>query len=227
MFWHEMEDEEIVRDLELLKNELTKDLYEIRDFKDVIVALCQLKQSEFNIDMDEYINLIKNNIKNIKNNIDIEVLRIYTEDPKFAEDYNKLIEPLLEILKSNINKDKKENINECFNDDEWGEKFYKYCKEKREKFILDKKFFFYLDMKKIKDLLSTASIKNLSNFLHGIATVYDFGNLNDFFRSDIINIEYLLSNIGNIKQVNNKKTRKLCLDTIEERLRQSLELIKK
>lgn len=227
MSWYEMEDEEIAGALKLLKNELAKDLYKIRDFKDIIVILFQLKHNDFDIDMAEYIDLIKNSIENSKNNIDIEVLRIYTEDPKFKEEYNKLVEPLVEILKKDINQDNKMAINECFNHEEWGEKFFDYCKENKGKFMSDKKFFFYLDMKKIEAILKTAGIKNLSNFLHGIKNVYDFGNLNDFFRNDITNIEYLLNNMSNIKLQNNKKTRKLCLDRIEERLTQSLELIKK
>ncbi|HBJ1649820.1 TPA: hypothetical protein LA460_000611 [Clostridium botulinum] len=226
IFWYEMEDEDIYENLKILKNELTKKLYKIRDFKDIIVILFQLKHNDFDIDMAEYIDLIKNSIKNIKKDIDIEVLRIYTEDPKFKEEYNKLVEPLVEILKKNINQDNKMAINECFNYDGWGEKFCDYCKENRGEFMSDKKFFFYIDMKKIEGILKTASIKNLNNFLHGIKIVYDFGNLNDFFRNDIKNIEYLLNNMSNIKEINNKKTRKLCLDSIQQRLIQSLELIK-
>ena len=225
--WWDMEDEEVKECLSKLENELKQNQYRINNIKDIIVILKQLENAGFNVDIEYYRNLIKDNI-NVDEEIgNIDVLNIYTDNKEFKKEYDQLIEPILNILNNKIYEDNINRINDCFKyDDRWGEEFYEYCTNNRDNLLLDKKFFFYIDIDKLEEFCSKADVKNLAAFLAGLKKVYNFGNLNEFFKNDTANIENFLSKIENIKKLNSTITRKLRIDDINRFLVESLELIK-
>lgn len=226
--WFYMEDEEIEQKLYILKEEIQEKRYEIGNFKNIIVTLLQLSNNGFDVNVQDYIELFKTIMNETTYNCKDEVLRIYTDEPKFGQEYNEMIKPLAQILNANSDKGKSADINEVFKEEEnWGEKFEMYCNSKRNEIIEDKKFLCYLDIEKCTDMLKKSDVKNLYNFLYGIESVYSFSNLNEFFKNDISKIESLLNKIEEIRQLTNKKTRKLALSDIEDKLKRYLELIQR
>ena len=68
-------------------------------------------------------------------------------------------------------------------------------------------------------------IFNIYNFMDGVRKVYNFSNLNEFFKSDVPNIKCILDYIDVEKMNQGKKTRNMALVKLKSKLQEYLELI--
>ncbi len=221
--WWESEDEQIFELFTQIKKELEEQKYRPRYFKDIIITLIQLKANGFNeIEYVDFIPFMKQKLEHNDVEFKKEYLEILSDDANLVQDYNKLAQPLFEAI------DKKDNSKiSCADLLLWDDNYQTVCEKCRSYYINGYKFFYYLDPDKVINKLNSSNTKEISIFLKGITTIYNFANLNDFFKADASNIRSLIE-IMNIEELSHDKiTRKLVLTRIKTKLQAALELIEK
>ncbi|MBX4266208.1 P-loop NTPase fold protein [Clostridium estertheticum] len=225
--WWELEDEEIKSKLRVILQEIEEGKYHPRFFKSIIITLMQLKYNGFEtIIYGDYVSKMKIHLEEIQDDFNQEYLEACSDDKEFLDEYYKIVSPLINILKIKKN-EQREGINNCLSTGEsWGEEFYKYCCNHREQIMLDKKFFFHLDVQKVIEKIEKSMIKDLYGLLAGIREIYSFSNLNDIFKADINNLNEIITELDVEKLSYGKITKRVGLVKIKNKLEESLKLIK-
>lgn len=226
--WWELEDSKIEQLLKDILQELAEMKYHPRYFKDMIITLMQLKTNDYNgIDYKQYVDLMKLRLEQKEDEYKSESLHVLSDDKEFVDDYMKIAQPLLLVLENKERK-AKEVINSYLQiDKSWGDVFYQGCYDNRKNYILDKKFFFYLEPEKIIECIKDSSVKDLYSLIAGIKEVYNFSNLNDFFKADIEHITETIEKLDIEKLSEGKITKKIALTKLRDKLQESLKLITK
>ena len=232
--WYKLKDNEIKTLSSNLLIELKEKKYFVESFSDIIVILMRIKDCGIsNINYDDYIKEMKLYLKE-NENIGKEKIEILTPDEKLLENYNKIAQPLFEILENN-KKEEHEKINIYFNKtDKNLEEFIKYCKDNRDKFINDKKFIYYFNIDEFINKIKISNINDIYNIGNAILSVYSFSNLNNFFKSDIKNLSNIIENlnklINDIKKTEKEEgniTKRIALENFKNILEEKLEIIEK
>ncbi|NFN03477.1 hypothetical protein FDB50_01650 [Clostridium botulinum] len=225
--WWELEDEDIENKLSIIIEELEKKKYQPGYFKHIIITLMQLEYNGFKkIDYNKYISEMKIYLEEMEGDFNKRYLEALSDDKEFLDKYNSIISPLTNILQTK-KEEQKSSINNCFlNDEKWGEEFYKYCCNNEQTIMLDKKFFFYINVDKVIEKVKKSKVKDLYALLSGIKKVYSFSNLNDVFKADINNLNKMITLLNIDKLSSGKITKKIALEKIKNKLEESLKLIK-
>ena len=228
--WWYFEDSYLKILLGNLLDELKSKKYESNFFKHIIVVLIQMKEAGFKcIKYEDYLKEMKEFLQE-KREISKINLQILTNDKEFEKEYNIVIEPLLELVKNN-KEDNYENINKFFEPNmECGENFYKFCFEKKENFCSSKKFIYFIDIIKFIEKIKTLKNEDIYYIVQGISTVYDFSNLNDYFKADIDNLKELIKHLNELIFTLKKDdviTKRIAMERIKNELEKFLDIIKK
>ena len=195
----------------------------------MIFTLMQLEEIGFSsITLSYYEKIISqmaNCLESTDEEIKIEHLEFLSSDAKFIEKYNTIAQPLFDIIKKN-NANEKERINDCFdNESSWGNAFAEFCQKNKNEYMLDYKFFYYLNIEKIIEMLKTSSVENIYDFLDGIKTIYSFSNLNEFFMNDLAKLKSFFEKL-NIEEISiGKKTKKFALENLKAKIKKSIDQI--
>ena len=227
--WQYLEDEKIEELLDNISNELSQNKYNPIIFKNMIFTLMQLEEIGFSsITLSYYEKIISqmaNCLESTDEEIKIEHLEFLSSDAKFIEKYNTIAQPLFDIIKKN-NANEKERINDCFdNESSWGNAFAEFCQKNKNEYMLDYKFFYYLNIEKIIEMLKTSSVENIYDFLDGIKTIYSFSNLNEFFMNDLAKLKSFFEKL-NIEEISiGKKTKKFALENLKAKIKKSIDQI--
>lgn len=232
--WWNLDDDKIYKKLDLIKEELEKNKYHPISYKGIIIMLLQLKNNKFKIEEKDFINLMERNLESGKSEelygevYKKEYFDIIIEDNKFRENYNNSIKNLLNI----INEKKKKISSKRFflEEDKWDSQLIETSSKLDNSFLMAKKFLFYANIEKIIGRLKNVqSPKEIYYLIDAIRQVYSFSNLNDYYKSDIDNIELFIKEIENGKKkiANEIKTREIALTALQKNLEDYLEKIKK
>lgn len=230
--WWRLEDEEITDLLNCTLTELSQRKYHPRYFKDLIILLMQLQHAKFNpFDYtkfcDDFIGFMKDRMEDVDDGFNSERLEVLSDSPEFIREYNEIIKPLVDIVNEKERKEK-EKINENLDlDRSWGKVFLASCTTNRDSYVRDKKFLFYIRPEKVIDKLRTSNVEDIYSFLDGVKTVYNFSNLNDFFKDDASNIKQILNEMHVDELANGRVTKRIVLEKLYEHLKKSLDLIEK
>lgn len=226
--WHILEDEEIADFLVMMKKELEELEYSPNYFKNMIFMLIQMEHNNLDgIKYEEYINLMKIKLEEYNDPFEREKLEILSYDSNLLEKYNTLAQPLFDIV-DRKEKERKRAENDYLNNSEpWNNNFAFKCQENKSNHMEEKKFFFYMDINQVIANLEISKVIDIYSFLEGIKSVYNFSNLNDFFKADVSNIKSLLEKMDIEKLSNGKHTRRIVLDKLKEELKESLKRIEK
>lgn len=227
--WWELEDEQITELLSKMKSELENQDYPPYYFKDIIFKLIQIDyQNDLGwIKYEDYIDPMVTRLKNYEDNLEMRQFEILSDDPDLEKKYNELAKPLFNIILEKEKQNKKSH-NYYLNDSEpWNEEFCKQMKKNSPEYVMEGKFFFYMDTDKIIEKLDHSNVKEIYYFLKGLRVVYDFSNSNEYFKADIPYLGKLIKNIDVKKLSHNKHTRKIALNGLLEKLQEFLANITK
>ena len=224
--WWELEDEDIEKIIPEILFELQEQKYSPRYFKDIIVTLMQMEYQGIScFDYKDFVELMEQKLKVYTEEFEPCYLEILSDNAEFVEKYNQIVKPLFEILENKEKGEKKDNNDFLCSQEAWDDNFGKRCEEHREEYLCDNKFFYYIEPEKFIDQLQNAKVINIYNFMDGVRQVYNFSNLNEFFKSDVPNIKCILDYIDVEKMNQGKKTRNMALVKLKSKLKEYLELI--
>lgn len=226
--WWELEDEEVEEVVSEICRELEEQKYEPRYFKDIVVAFMQIQDNGFEcFNYSAIIGAMKLKLEQYEGKFERNSLEVLSENQEFIRQYNRHVEPLFELLDRKRREEKIENNAFLCDHKCWNESFVKQCEEQRGEYITDKAFFVYIDPEKFISELQEAKVIEISNFIRGIKRVYNFSNVNDFFKTDIPNLIKILGKIDVAEMSLGKKTRTMVLDRLNSTLEEVLKNIEK
>lgn len=202
-YYWEMEDKDIENNYIRLKEKLINNLYRISSYSKIVYRVFKLTTIGFSDNyIDDIINIMEEKIKNetelVENN-DLAELDFVFSDSKEKEKYDRIMEPIKNAIENKNKNGRKTNINNIINNKEgWGEKFANYCRTNRSMFQSRKEFFNLIDIENIKNIICVSKTKDISDFRRSMYTIYDFKNIIDFYKQDILKLEEFLNAINEI-----------------------------
>lgn len=224
--WWELEDEEIEEILLIILEELDQLKYSPMYFKEMIVTLMQLEYHGFeHIEYCEYVERMVKKLETYAGILRRENFEALSDNKEFIEKYNKIAKKLFDFIDNKEQGEKKEDNNFLVKRQCWNEKFQMECINRKDRYISDKKFFYYIEPTKFIEQLQEAKVCEINHFVLGVKSVYSFSNLNEFFKADIINLSEIINQIDIEKMSNGKKTRKIALEKLIGELSEALKSI--
>lgn len=224
--WWNLEDEEIEDIVSQIYDELEQQKYSPRYFKEMIVTFMQMEYKGFScFDYDKIVNLMEQKLKTYTGKFERRYLEVLSENLDFVQKYNQIVEPLFQILDGKEDREKIEDNAFLCNHECWDDNFEMKCEERSHIYTTSNAFFYYIDPQKFIEELKNAKVVEIHNFIDGIRKVYNFSNLNDFFKVDIQNIKSILEGMNVEELSREKKTRKMAIERLKSKLQEYLKLI--
>ncbi|SHI10354.1 KAP family P-loop domain-containing protein [Sporobacter termitidis DSM 10068] len=184
LFW-QMEDDAIENEISIMFKNLEERKYKGESYRWVISLIFMLKGIDIEpIPVTKFIDMIKSNILEGESLSTMQQPAINQNSPCFL-DYKECMENLV-VFENEVEKTKtSDNINTIFEmASGWGEGFYDYYNRNESKILKAKEFFKHVDVERCVQRIIDSPVKELSDFLRGIGSIYNFSNLKDYFEAD-------------------------------------------
>lgn len=212
--WFYLEDDTIKQYVEVLKDEINNNEYNVQDYQRIISTLTDLVTHKLlNEELLKCVSdIMQDKIKETNEVIDIENFQYYFMEEKEASDlYNKYYDPINALIVEKNKEFRIRNINQTI-DYSTGETFYNSCKNNYDEFISNRSFVAYIDFKKLYKIISTGEIKYIYNIENAFKKIYDFSNLNEYYSGDVEQLKELLKGLESLDCEG--KTRNLAIDIL-------------
>lgn len=224
--WWECEDNEIEQALNKLPNEILEEKYDIRNYRNIIMSLLQIKNNDFGLSLNYIKDIVKKMVYNIKKIDEFSEIHkqwfvaILNEDVE----YKNLISPILKELDSRDNKWIKEFQDYLSSDSEFDMKFEELCEANKNNFLEKRKFMSILDVEQFINKINYSNTKGIYNVITGIRDVYDFSNLYDYYLDDINTIKNILNSLDE-NALSKSKTKSIAIEQLEKTLKEKLAIL--
>ncbi len=192
-----LKDEDVEKNLELLKKKLREDKYSMEVYSKIIMILITLKNIGFSEDyLTDAIKSMKYNISNreICDN-EFDDFGFYFRNSEDCIEYNKVVEPIIQEIEKQKPLYK---LNYLIQGNEWGENLYDFCSKEKGMIASRKKFLALLDIQKVIDMLEKSESKDIIYFYKALEEVYSFSNLEELFSNDLENFNKLIDGVKEI-----------------------------
>lgn len=220
MKWQILNDDDIYVCLESLKAEIPQKKLEPDYIRNLILVLIYISNAGIKVNMDVYIEKVMANLKQenllifTKENLFVSH---YINDQSILKKYNDALRPVYDWMDEKAEKDREREYYFLIHN-EWTSDFKVNCQNKMTCFMSDKKFLSYVNPKKVLEKLETASAAEICYFTSGIQLVYKPININEFYKSDISNIDTIVHGIekmepfkGKVKSWNVEQLKKILI----------------
>lgn len=225
--WWECEDNEIEQALDKLPNEILEEKYDIRNYRNIIMSLLQIKNNDFGLSLNYIKDIVKKmayNIKKIDEFSEIHkqwFVAILNEDVE----YKNLISPILKELDSRNKNWIKEFQDYLSSDSEFDMKFEELCEANKNNFLEKRKFLSILDVEQFINKINYSNTKGIYNVITGIRDVYDFSNLYDYYLGDIDNIKEIIKKLDSLDKNSLGKTKSIAIEQLKKTLEEKLAIL--
>ena len=218
--WYLLEDDEIKKYVEDLKNEVNNDEYKAQDYQSILYLLTILVQYELLEEetLKDFSQIMQHIIKEKKDMMVVEKLQFYfNENQESSILYHKYYDPVHSLI---VEKNKERSIKDIKQviDYSSGEVFYNFCKDNYDSFLSNRSFVSYIDFEKLYEIISTGTIKGIYDVESGFKQVYNFGNLREFYSDDAEQLKMFIEELENIEQSVCGKTRKIAIQGLVKML---------
>ena len=172
-YYWEIEDNEVVEKLDEIYDKIKGKDYEIKDYPKIVYILLRVKQLELDsFDLDKYLKLMKENMKNIKQKYNLKSDIYYSgfniENEEIRKEYDKILEDFNKILNITINENFRNDINDIINaKDGWGTEFEKYINAEKG-YRNDIQVYLEIDINNLIKTLKKSKSKDISCFRRAI-----------------------------------------------------------
>ena len=201
--WEYMDDEEVYQLLGKLKTENFPLILEPGYIRSAVILLLQLKAAGFDVDINSYISAIIASLKAVGTmpfaftKDSLCVVAYDALDEELMKAYNEKMTPVCRWFDKEISVRMKAEYSSLINN-EWDDGFSSWCVEHKTSFMSNKKFLWYVDVPSALQKLEQSNSSEIYCFHAGISKVYNFMNINEFFKADLSAIEDLLTGIHGI-----------------------------
>lgn len=215
-------DNEIEEALKEMRKEIKNDLYMIELYSKILCYLLEIRCAEYDDNLiKDIIKLMEYNIKNNKNTCTTEfipcTLGYNTEKPEYYDELKRWEK----YDREQVIKNRKLEIKDILNREEWGKEFREYCEHNKNEFEKNKSFFSSIDDKKLLNNIKKSDAQNILEFIRGINKIHNFQyiskeqkGLKDYYKSDIDSILKVKEEIVKIKNQNMEKGKRYVINEL-------------
>lgn len=203
-YW-ENESDDISRALKEINKKIKKGEYHFNLYPKILGKLSSL----ISIGFEE--SMVKEIIENMKNSLDgksVDDMDFHTflDDQETLDIYNGYANEFKDIIKINKSDKYKSDIELLLDKENWGEALNDYvCDSKRNNIFLNEGgFLAKFDINKVILNLKKSSNKDIFCFKYALNRVYNFSNLNDYFKADLDSLYLLIEELKKFKDCNDK-----------------------
>ncbi len=215
-------DNEIEEALKEMRKEIKNNLYMIELYSKILCYLLEIRCAEYDDNLiKDIIKLMEYNIKNNKNTCTTEfipcTLGYNTEKPEYYDELKRWEK----YDREQVIKNRKLEIKDILNREEWGKEFREYCEHNKHEFEKNKSFFSSIDDKKLLNNIKKSDAQNILEFIRGINKIHNFQyiskeqkGLKDYYKSDIDSILKVKEEIVKIKNQNMEKGKRYVINEL-------------
>ena len=235
--YYEMEDDEIIKMGNQVVKQLEKNEIAIKQYPEVISKIFRLENMGFKFkSSNNIVNImIKNIEKNSKDNnieyiddYDIFRVRFSDKEKELTKKYNECLKKIYDKLDSIKNRQDIEEINKVFDKDiGWGNNLLDYYQSNENKFLNNNSFLKNIEIDKLINKIESGNNKDLFSLLRTLNSVYNFGNIKDYYSDDLPNMEKLKNEIAKLQNGTNGINKKVILNYLSQTLEEKISLLKK
>lgn len=146
--------------------------------------------------IDDIINKIEEKI-NMVDNVSFDEHNFF-EEGNVAKIYNQYMEKLKEKVKVKNDYKKSNELEKILDSNDWGVKLYNYVNEQYDNYLSQHKFFSTLNIDKIIQNVKNFEIKNIYYLKYTIDSIYNFSNINEYYKGDIDPLKYFMEKLMGI-----------------------------
>lgn len=189
-YYWEIQDAEILKNIDELKNNLLNDKYKIEIYPEIVMKLVQIQEVGFSqIKIEEYVEIMEKNIRKTDKEIDLDDFHVIASNEEQAQKYNDYMKKLKELSKDTKNRKNKDYINALIENKEgWGKEFYEYCYSKKDNFLIGRTFFSLIEITNLLNNINKSLPVDISYFRRTVCSIYNFDNLKEFYIKDVENL---------------------------------------
>ena len=196
--WYYYEDAEIRNLICELKFEINENKYVAQNYQNIIKTLVDLKSAKLcDSELSEISAILLEKVKNYTENIEIENFQFFSPDKELYEEFHKYYDPIYDLAsqKNRIYDSIKVNYFIEKND---VDQFTDYCKNNHNLFLQKKSFINYIDLELFIAFFKSSSLPNIYQIIQTFQNVYNFSNLNEFYKDDFDKLSELKNRINEI-----------------------------
>ncbi len=146
--------------------------------------------------IDDIINKIEEKV-NMVDNVSFNEHNFF-EEGNVAKIYNQYMEKLKEKVKVKNDYKKSNELEKILDSNDWGVKLYNYVNEQYDNYLSQHKFFSTLNIDKIIQNVKKFEIKNIYYLKYTLDSIYNFSNINEYYKGDIDPLKYFMEKLMGI-----------------------------
>lgn len=222
--WWLISEKDLNELLDELIDKINNNNYDLELYSKIVTYLSFIEE------MDISVGKIKDAIKKLESNIEENIVNgNYNEDSLFWESgeilkrYENNIKKIRELVENKKYEEDNNRLGDIFNSDAWGSEFKYYCEINNSRFMEQKHFADILDIDKIIFNIENKEIKQIYNFWYGLQKIYNFSNINEYYKNDkqkLLNLKNRFLKIENVD-----KAKKFALKRIVNYLDRVIEML--
>lgn len=196
--WYYYEDDEVRKMIEELKTEITEDKYVPQNYQNIIKLLVDLKFIELcDKALRDIAALLLEKTADYTGKIEIENFQFAFPDPESYHEFHKYYDPVYDLItQQNQSLDCAEAS--AYLDSNDIKKFTDYCIKNHNLFLQKKTFINYIDLDSFIRFLNDCTLINVYQIIQAIQGVYNFSNLNEFYKDDLEKLTELKDKINEL-----------------------------
>lgn len=213
--WYYYEDDEVKSLIHELEVEITEDKYVPQNYQNIIKLLVDLKYTTLcNSELNNISNILLRKAKNYTEKFEIENFQFSFPDTKAYQEFHKYYDPIYNLISQKNQMQDSNKINQLLNTNNINQ-FTDYCKNNHSLFLQKRSFINYIDMELFIKFFESCSLKDIYQIIQSFQDVYNFSNLNEFYKDDVEKLTELKSRIHKLDWEGFTRTRaKNCFCTI-------------
>lgn len=213
--WYNYEDDEVKTLIGELETEIKENKYVPQNYQNIIKILVDLKSAKLcDEELNDISNIILDKVKNTSEKIEIENFQFAFPEPETYQEFHKYYGQINDLASQKNQAYDSVKINYFLESNDI-EHFTDYCNNNHNLFIQKGSFINYIDLDLFIKFFEKCSLPSVYQIIQAFQNVYNFSNLNEFYKIDIEKLTELKNRISELGWHSITRTRaKNCFCTI-------------